>query len=65
MIRWALGWRYAVQREIDRRVLWPRCKKLAGDLDLAKAAFAVHAMQDPAWRWLGENAIIELIDDLR
>jgi hypothetical protein len=56
---------HAQQRRIDMDILWPACLREARDLDHAKAAFARHCMHDEAWLALGENAIIELIDDLR
>jgi hypothetical protein len=56
-------WR-AHQRRIDMQILWPTLKKEARDLDHAKAGFAVHAFNDPAWLELGEDAIIDFIDKL-
>jgi hypothetical protein len=56
-------WR-AHQRSIDMDILWPICLKGANDLDHAKAAFAYHAFNDPAWRELGEDGIIDFIDRL-
>lgn len=36
------------------RILWPTCKKVSEEQGLglagAKAAFAYHVFQDPAWR---------------
>ena len=71
MIRWLLGpWR-ATQRAIDLQILWPTCKRIAMErhpteaLDYAKAAFAVHAFNDPAWLTLGEDAIVAFIDELQ
>jgi len=52
------------QRRIDLDILWPICVKGANDLDHAKAAFAVHAFNDPAWLELGEDAIFQFIDRL-
>jgi hypothetical protein len=45
-------------------ILWPRLLIDARDLDHAKTAFAVHAMSDPAWTCLGEDAIIAFIERL-
>ncbi len=53
------------RRAIDLQVLWPACKKQASDLDHAKAAFALHAFNDPAWLSLGEGEIARRIDALR
>jgi hypothetical protein len=40
----------ASNRAIDMRVLWPLCVSGAdGDMDKAKAAFAIHAFHDYAW----------------
>jgi hypothetical protein len=64
MIRWLQGLWYARLRKIDMDVLWPTCAAQAHDLDHAKAAFAVHAFNDPAWQFLGEDATRRFIDDL-
>ena len=65
MIRWLVGLWYAHLRAIDLAVLWPQCVSQARDLDHAKAAFAVHAMHDPAWLFLGPDEAIRLIDGLK
>lgn len=53
---------YAHLRRIDIEILWPSCRKLAPDLDHAKAAFAAHAFQDEAWLALGEEGIVGAIE---
>jgi hypothetical protein len=65
MIRWLRAWWAARQRAIDMEILWPSCLELAPDLDHAKAAFAFHAFNDPAWLILGEAEIQRRIDALR
>lgn len=61
-------WR-AQQRAVDLRVLWPAVKQEAMargmGLDQARAAFAVHALHDPAWLCLGEKEIARRIDGLQ
>lgn len=57
-------WWRAYQRHLDMQILWPICVKGANDLDHAKAAFATHCFNDPAWLELGEDAMIEFIDRL-
>jgi hypothetical protein len=59
------------QRNLDLDILWPICKREAAEyhnphevLDVARAMFAVHAFNDPAWLCLGEDAIVEFIDRL-
>ena len=66
MAVWALirGWWWARMRRIDLEILWPVCQREARDLDHAKAAFAVHCFNDPAWLALGEDAMIDFIDRL-
>ena len=66
MAVWAMikGLWYARVRRIDLDVLWPICKAGANDLDHAKAAFATHAFNDPAWQALGEAEIFRRIDEL-
>lgn len=61
---WLLELHQARQRAIDLRVLWPACRSAAPDLDTARAAFAIHAMHDPAWLSLGEDEIIQRISEL-
>jgi hypothetical protein len=63
---WALivMWWRARQRDVDMEILWPICLREAGDLDRAKAAFAFHAMNDPAWLCLGEERLLAFIDRL-
>jgi hypothetical protein len=59
------------QRRIDLDILWPVCKREAlaryapdEALDRARAAFAYHAFNDPAWLCLGEEMIVAHIDKL-
>ena len=65
MIRWLQGLWYARCRKTDLDVLWPSCVSQARDLDHAKAAFAVHAFHDPAWMFLGRDAVRRFVDDLQ
>jgi hypothetical protein len=62
MIRWLQGLWYAQCRKTDMQILWPICVEQACDLDHAKAAFAVHAFNDPAWMFLGRDAVRQIID---
>lgn len=64
MFGWIKRWWHARQRTIDMEILWPQCVELAPDLDHAKAAFAVHAMNDPAWLELGRDQVLNFIDEL-
>lgn len=64
MFNWIARWYSARLRKIDLQILWPICLKQAKDLDHAKAAFAVHAFNDPAWLRLGEEEIKRRIDAL-
>lgn len=65
MITRLRGLWYARQRKIDLQILWPSCVAVARDLDHAKAAFAVHALGDPAWVFLGHNEAYRIIDELK
>jgi hypothetical protein len=56
-------WR-ARQRRIDIDILWPCCRDGANDLAHARAAFAMHCFNDPAWIELGYDAIVDFIDGL-
>lgn len=64
MFGWIKRWWHTRQRALDLQILWPQCVKLAPDLDHAKAAFAVHAMNDPAWLELGRNQVLNFINEL-
>jgi hypothetical protein len=64
-MRWIRNWWYARQRRIDLRILWPACIAQAPSLHHAKAAFAFHAYNDPAWICLGEDEIYRIIDKLQ
>jgi hypothetical protein len=59
------GWWYARLRKIDMDELWPCLVAAEPNLDKAKAAFACHALHDPAWLFLGRGAVIKFIDDLK
>jgi hypothetical protein len=63
MIRWLKGLWYKRQREIDMKYLWPACCVIAKDLAQAKEAFAVHALNDKAWLFLG-NDLTKAIHEL-
>jgi hypothetical protein len=65
LFRWLRALWWARLRAYDMAVLWPQCKRLARDIDHAKAAFAVHASTDRAWReGLGDKALIAFIEAL-
>jgi hypothetical protein len=67
------NWWRRRQRAIDLEILWPKCKheaRLKYDdpsvaLDVARAAFAMHAFNDEAWLALGEAEMISLIGELK
>ena len=65
MIRRLTGMWYARCRKLDMELLWPSCLSQACDLDHAKAAFAVHAFNDPAWMFVGRAAVHECIEGLK
>ena len=61
MFKW---WRKR-QRRIDLDILWPTCKRLAPDLDHAKAAFMFHAVNDKAWtKDFNHKELAEYVGDL-
>lgn len=64
ILRWLRDRWHARLRAIDLRILWPVCRDNAEDLDHARAAFAIHAMHDPAWLSLGEDEITRRISAL-
>ena len=60
-----LKWWRARQRKTDIEILWPICRREAGDLDHARAAFAMHVFHDEAWiADFGEDEIIRRIEAL-
>ncbi|MDA8119177.1 MAG: hypothetical protein M0Z85_03815 [Gammaproteobacteria bacterium] len=60
------SWWWSRQRSIDMDILWPACKQQARDIDHARAAFAVHAFQDPAWiDHYGKQGLIRVIGELK
>ena len=59
-----LNWYRASQRALDIQILWPVCLEKAADIDQAKAAFAIHAFNDPAWIALGPDEIVRRISEL-
>jgi hypothetical protein len=66
-----MRWWHARMRNIDLVILWPTCKRMAMEyhptdaMDYARAAFAVHAFNDPAWLALGQDELMAAIDELR
>jgi hypothetical protein len=64
MLKWLRDLLAASRRRIDLVILWPSCKEQAPDLDHAKAAFACHAYNDPAWLALGDIEVFEQIRKL-
>lgn len=49
------------RRKIDIQILWPLCRDGAGDLENARDAFAMHAMNDSAWSDLTGEEIYAII----
>jgi hypothetical protein len=62
-MNWLKSLWYRHLRRIDMQILWPACVEKAPDLEHARAAFALHAFNDPAWLALGEG-IYSAIDHL-
>lgn len=49
MMEWIQRWWRSRQRAMDMSVLWPVCKEEAPSLDVARAIFMSHCMNDSAW----------------
>ena len=62
---WLSRWFDKRRRQIDIEILWPLCVENAPSLDHAKAAFAVHAMNDDAWLSLGADEALAIIEGLK
>jgi len=58
-------WWYSRQRQIDLNILWPVCVENAPNLEHAKAAFAYHALRDPAWLALGRENVVLFVNGLK
>lgn len=48
------------QRKADLEILWPAIKDASPDLDTARAAFFLHAAEDPAWLALFDGDTVKL-----
>lgn len=54
------------RRDLDVMIFWPSCKKTSESVRQARAAFAYHAMNDPAWTVdMTDHEIIEFVGELR
>lgn len=49
------------QRRTDLEVLWPACKEDADSLYVARSAFRMHCITDPAWNKDMDLIEIELV----
>lgn len=49
------------QRQVDIEVLWPACERNSRDVDCARRAFTIHALNDPAWTVLGSVEILRQV----
>jgi hypothetical protein len=62
---WFMKLWHWLNRRTDLSMLWPICKQHAESLDHAKAAFFLHAMNDPAYTdHFTEQEIIDYVDTL-
>lgn len=61
----ALGrwWRHRMRKH-DLEILWPALLEKARDGETARRAFAMHALNDPAWSDVSEDEIRELVETL-
>lgn len=66
VLQWAINAWHAYERDLDVKLLWPICKKLAkGDMVAARAAFYLHTLGDPAWKCLSETDVNAKIEALQ
>jgi hypothetical protein len=61
MARFAEWWR-EYQRSLDKKILWPICKRETGSIEDARHVFMVHAAIDPAWEYLGKDVAWIIIE---
>jgi hypothetical protein len=52
------------QRAADLRILWPACVAQAPAIEYARAAFAIHALHDPAWSDYTAAEILDFVKGL-
>ena len=64
VIVWLRDMWWRRQRSVDLALLWPECKAQATSLDQARAVFAFHAMNDPAWRDFYGDKLQQVISEL-
>ncbi len=58
---WVWARWYARCRRLDVQLLWPSCLAQAPNLNMARAAFAIHAFADPAWTALGTQELVRSV----
>ena len=49
LLGWVNACWYWRQRRVDLKILWPACVEQAPNIEEARAVFALHAYDDPAW----------------
>lgn len=64
MIRRIKSWWYSRLRRIDREILWPTIKEQAGNIELARDGFLIHASSDHAYSDMTDTELAEYIDNL-
>jgi len=52
----------ARQRKADLEILWPAIKDASPDLDTAKTAFFMHAVEEPCWMDHFEGDTVKLTE---
>lgn len=64
LLRMIHHWHNAKLRHIDIQILWPEIKKQTSNIDEARNAFELHALDDPAWQDMSEAEIYRVIENL-
>jgi len=64
MIGRIVAWWYRRQRDMDMQILWPACVANARNIDHARSAFLLHAVNDRAWQSLGAKRMARIIANL-
>jgi len=52
-------------RQVDQRILWPLCRSIAPNIEMAREAFLLHARNDYAWAILSEKEINKIVGQLK
>jgi len=65
LLGWVRAWQHARRRRLDLKTLWPAIVDRSRTLDEARACFAIHAYNSPAWLALAPVELTRTLHDLQ